>query len=193
MTPEPVPRREIGRRTRRRDDMRDELLALMGNFLESGGDFSDLTVEQLTREAGISRTQFYVYFEDKGDLLHSLYLRTVADSVGTIDEWWNDSDIDRARLRRVIGRFVRERARHIMVVRAVNDSVASDAVARRAIESVRQRMSDRFTSVIEAGQQSGAVDSSLDAPGTASLLEGLLVRGVEQLVDRKSTRLNSSH
>jgi len=162
--------------------MRDELLALMGNFLESGGDFSDLTVEQLTREAGISRTQFYVYFEDKGDLLHSLYLRTVADSVGTIDEWWNDSDIDRARLRRVIGRFVRERARHIMVVRAVNDSVASDAVARRAIESVRQRMSDRFTSVIEAGQQSGAVDSSLDAPGTASLLEGLLVRGVEQLV-----------
>ena len=183
MTAKQVTRRENGRRGARREDMRDALLDPARAARDRRG-VSDITVERLAREAGISRTQFYMYFEDKGDLLHSLYLRIVSDSLSTIDEWWNEDGvaIDRDHLRRVVGRFVRVRARDIVVVRAISDSAATDPVARRAIDAIEARLIRRFATVIEAGRSTGAIDSEIDPTPTAEWFFWLLERAIAELV-----------
>ncbi|HEY1973845.1 MAG TPA: helix-turn-helix domain-containing protein, partial [Pseudonocardia sp.] len=35
--------------------------------------FADLSIDQLTRQAGISRSKFYVYFQDKDDLVQAWF------------------------------------------------------------------------------------------------------------------------
>ena len=58
--PEAQANREHGRR-QRREQMERRLL-----------DATELSVDRLSSEAGISRASFYIYFEDKGHLLRRL-------------------------------------------------------------------------------------------------------------------------
>lgn len=40
--------------------------------MSAGTSFTELSVDRLTTEAGMSRASFYIYFEDKGHLLRQL-------------------------------------------------------------------------------------------------------------------------
>jgi len=51
--------------------MRRRLLEVVQQLLDEGESFTEMSVERLVSEAGISRSTFYVYFEDKGDLLRT--------------------------------------------------------------------------------------------------------------------------
>src|SRR4051794_34010288 len=64
-----VTRKSQSSRAERRDNIRRRLLAVLENLLDKGENFTEVSVERLVSEAGISRSTFYVYFEDKGDLL----------------------------------------------------------------------------------------------------------------------------
>ena len=50
--------------------------------------YTALSVERLVREAGISRATFYVYFEDKGDLLRALAEDFIERILGRGVDWW---------------------------------------------------------------------------------------------------------
>ena len=55
-------------RRRRHERTRQELIQAALDQAVAGS-FKDLTVEGVTREAGVSRSAFYVYFGDKEELL----------------------------------------------------------------------------------------------------------------------------
>jgi AcrR family transcriptional regulator len=60
-------------RARRRDQVRARILEIVERRLREGEAFSEISVGRIVAEAGISRTTFYVYFEDKTDLLRRWY------------------------------------------------------------------------------------------------------------------------
>jgi AcrR family transcriptional regulator len=72
-----VPRlgRKPGPRAARRAATTEQILAATDELLAEGEGFAGLSVEQITERAGISRTAFYDYFDDKRELLTKLIAR----------------------------------------------------------------------------------------------------------------------
>jgi TetR/AcrR family transcriptional regulator, ethionamide resistance regulator len=179
-----IARRPQGRRSRRRDETRDELLVVMQRLLESGVSYSQISVERLATEAGMSRTRFYMYFEDMADLLYSAYVRVIAEGKKIVANWWeDDGPIERDRMRRILGELIRYRAEHLMVSKAVRACVATDAIARSSVDEVKWQSVEELQAAIEAGQRSGAIDAELEAPVIAGWLGWMLERAVDQLVE----------
>ena len=52
--------------------MERRLLDATERLMRDGASFTELSVDRLSTEAGISRASFYIYFEDKGQLLRRL-------------------------------------------------------------------------------------------------------------------------
>lgn len=155
----------------------------MQAMLESGETFSQISVERLTAETGMSRTRFYMYYEDLGDLLCSAYARVLSQGKEIVAKWWDDDGyIERDRMRRILGEVVRYRAKHIMVARAVHACVVTDAHARSFVEALKAQIVDELQTAIAAAQANGSVDGALDPEAIAGWLGCLLERGVDQLI-----------
>jgi AcrR family transcriptional regulator len=65
----PVLGRKANLREERRAATERQIAAATRELLDEGEPFADLSVEQITARAGISRTAFYAYFRDKRELL----------------------------------------------------------------------------------------------------------------------------
>jgi TetR/AcrR family transcriptional regulator, ethionamide resistance regulator len=190
-TPSSIDRRDHGRRRAKRDETRSDLLHAMQTLLESGETFTQISVARLAAETGMSRTRFYMYFEDLGDLLCSAYAEIVDDGKEIAAKWWDDDGyIERDRMRRILGELVRYRAKHIMVARAVHACVVTDAHARRFVDALKWQTINELQAAIIAAQHTGSVDAALDPAATAGWLGWLLERGVDQLIhDSRSVQL----
>ncbi|OBH11138.1 hypothetical protein A5695_20235 [Mycobacterium sp. E1747] len=180
-------RREYGRRSSRRNATRNELLLAMQALLDSGESFNQISVERLTTKAGMSRTRFYMYFEDLGDLLYSVYSNHVAHGKELLSSWWhNNGAIERDEMRRALGELVRYRARNIRFSRAMHACAVTDPNARRSVDALRRQSIEELHNVIAAAQTRGSVDPTLDALAVSGWLGWLLERGVDQLVQDAS-------
>src|SRR5215213_1715600 len=84
-----VTRKSQSSRAERRDEIRRRLLAVVENLLDKGENFTEVSVERLVSEAGISRSTFYVYFEDKGDLLLGWFNDITAELANAAGAWWS--------------------------------------------------------------------------------------------------------
>ena len=83
-----VTRRSHADRASRQAAMRAKMLAAVETLLEEGETFTELSVERIVAEANISRSTFYVYFEDKGHLLRALTEDLLELMVAAGREWW---------------------------------------------------------------------------------------------------------
>src|ERR1700758_5154057 len=96
-----------GRRSSRPsgDDREAAILATAERLLEQQG-FSDISVDDLARGAGISRPTFYFYFASKDAVLLTLLDRVVQQVESTIDELRDSFPADPAQgWRLAIGTF----------------------------------------------------------------------------------------
>src|SRR5260221_11853011 len=65
-----------------------QMLEVVEEMLRDGERYGEISVGRLIRGAGISRSTFYVYFEDKGALLLSLAEGVVQELIGAAEAWW---------------------------------------------------------------------------------------------------------
>jgi AcrR family transcriptional regulator len=171
----------------RREEIRDALLSIMESMLESGETFTAISVERLAAEAGMSRTRFYMYFEDKGDLLYAWHLKLAAEAQAILGEWWErDGPIERDELHAVLRQVVALCRRHRTLITAIQDAAAVDARARAVVDGIVAEHIAHLQTVIERGQRGGWIDGELDAAGVAGWLGWLLERGIPQLVGNGS-------
>src|SRR3954469_4925475 len=83
-----VTRRRSASRESRRDELRVRLLEVVERLLAEGEGFTEISVERLVAEAGMARSTFYVYFEDKGDLLRAWFAEITDELRGAASTWW---------------------------------------------------------------------------------------------------------
>src|SRR5262245_6679362 len=76
-------------RPERRTVLGRHFIATIEPRLEAGEAFGDLSVERLAKTASISRSTFYVYFEDKGDLLGVMAENLISDMFDAAQAWWS--------------------------------------------------------------------------------------------------------
>ncbi|BAX93579.1 TetR/AcrR family transcriptional regulator [Mycobacterium shigaense] len=180
VTRKPLAKRENARQ-QRREQMERRLLDATERLMRDGASFTELSVDRLSTEAGISRASFYIYFEDKGHLLRRLAGQVFADLADSADRWWKvagrrDPDDVRAAMTSLVANY----RRHQPVLVALNEMAAYDPVVGATYRNLLTAITGRLTRVIEDGQADGSVRAELAAATTASALTWMVERTCQQ-------------
>jgi AcrR family transcriptional regulator len=178
-----VTRKSQSSRSERRDEARRRLLGVVEKLLEDGESFTEISVERLVSEAGMSRSTFYVYFEDKGDLLRAWFAEITAELSDAASGWLTlGADATRDDLRAALERVVKTYHPHTTLMAATYDAAAYDSSVRELVEGMMDGNVAGLRKHIKTGQAGGFVDPSLPAAQTAAWLTWMAERGLHQLV-----------
>jgi len=161
--------------------MERRLLDATERLMRDGASFTELSVDRLSTEAGISRASFYIYFEDKGHLLRRMAGQVFADLADSADRWWRvagrrDPDDVRAAMDDILATY----RRHQPVLVALNEMAAYDPLVGATYRNLLTAITGRATRVIENGQADGAIRRELAAATTASALTWMVERTCQQ-------------
>lgn len=191
-----VTRKTQSDRAARRDAVRRRLQDAVERLLADSS-FMELSVERIVGEAEISRSTFYVYYEDKGDLLHALTQGVVRDGIRASGTWFGRPAAGgKDELRDALKRLFDHYRAHSHLVAAVVEASTYDQRLREGYES---EVGDAVRSVAEhlrAGQEQGTVRADLAPDPVASWVVWMMERGLHQLVSgakgKEVTRLLDS-
>jgi TetR/AcrR family transcriptional regulator, ethionamide resistance regulator len=168
-------------RQQRREQMERQLLDATERLMRDGTSFTELSVDRLSTEAGISRASFYIYFEDKGHLLRRLAGQVFADLAESADRWWSVAwRRDPEDVRTAMASLVASYRRHQPVLVALNEMAAYDPVVGATYGNLLTAITGRMTRVIEEGQADGSIRPQLAAATTASALTWMVERACQQ-------------
>lgn len=178
----PGPRGARADRAHRRAAIGDRLLVAAERMLADGEPYAAISVERMSRQAQLTRTTFYVYFEDKADLLHT-WLDTIdAEIEAAAAGWWElDAGVDRAALRDALGRILSTYRSHAHLMTAVYEAALFDRALDIGLREVVRRTADGLAGHIRRGQDGGWIDPSLPPEETASWLAWMIQRGQQRL------------
>jgi AcrR family transcriptional regulator len=182
-----VTRKSHSGRAARRDEMRNRLLEVVERLLEQGESYTELSVERLVSEAGMSRSTFYVYFEDKGDLLAAWFGEITQEIEDAARDWQAlDAGLTREDLRAALSRIVKSYKPHTTLMAAVYDAAAYDPGVRELVDGMMNWNVAGLRNHIKAGQKTGFIDPDLLPQQTAAWLQWMAERGLHQLVRNAS-------
>ena len=178
-----VTRKSPSGRDARRDELRGRLLGVVERLLGEGDTFTEISVERMVAEAGIARSTFYVYFEDKGDLLEAWFGEITAELRTAAAEWWRLGPTPAyPELRAALAAIVSTYRPHTTLMAAMYDTAAYDAGVRDLVTAMMDENVAGLRKHIRTGQRDGFVDPSLPAGETAQWLTWMAERGLHQLV-----------
>jgi TetR/AcrR family transcriptional regulator, ethionamide resistance regulator len=183
-----VTRKPQASRQERRERIEGQLLEATDRLMAEGASFTELSVDRLATEAGISRASFYIYFEDKGDLLRRLATRVFADLADAAERWWGVSERrDPADVLAAMTGIVASYRRHQPLLIALNEMAAYDPLVGATYTEILTGIAARMTVVIEQGQRDGAIRPTLSAATTASTLTWMVERACQQNLPSRPT------
>jgi AcrR family transcriptional regulator len=176
-----VTRKSQGNRQERREQLERRLLDATERLMRDGASFTELSVDRLSSEAGMSRANFYIYFEDKGHLLRRLADQVFSDLADGAERWWgmawrHDPDDVRAGMAAIIASY----RRHQPVLVALNEMAAYDSLVGATYRNLLTAITARLTRVIEDGQADGSIRDELPAATAASALTWMVERVCQQ-------------
>ena len=178
-----VTRNAQPRRADRRASLERQLLTATERLMQDEGlAFTELSVDRLATEAGISRATFYVYFEDEGQLLRLLARQVMDEISGAARRWWQianrrDPDDLRAAIRSIVQTY----RKHSVLMAAVVETASYDAAVAAEFDALIGEIRESTREVIESGQESGAV-RPLPTNHVASALTWMVERVCHQVV-----------
>jgi len=157
-------------RRRKREQAREQVLRGALRLSEERP-FHDVTVEEIAKAAGISRSAFYTHFSDKHDLLLAA-LREVAGELGRESEgWWEGEGPPADRVRQAISGVVSIYAEHASLLRVATEVSTYDDEVRAFWVSVIDRFISEAADHIRSEQREGLIPDLLEPRPTA---EGLV-------------------
>lgn len=176
-----VTRKPQAKREARREQIERQLLDATDRLMSDGTSFTELSVDRLATEAGISRASFYIYFEDKGQLLRRLARQVFGDLAEAAEQWWTVSGRrDPADVHAAMAGIIASYRRHQPVLIALNEMAAYDPLVGETYRDLLTAISAQLTRVIEDGQADGAIRPQLPAASTASTLTWMVERTCQQ-------------
>ena len=158
-------------RRRRHERTRQELISAA---LEQAvaGSFKDLTVEGVTRAAGVSRSAFYVYFGDKEELLLGALEDLMTDHRERLGSCWDDTDDPRRALEKGLYGIARTYAENADLLGLAFETATYDEEVRELWMALLETVIETTAERIRSLQRGGAVPAGLDPE---ALAEGLVL------------------
>jgi AcrR family transcriptional regulator len=161
-------------RRRRHERTRQELISAALDQAVAGS-FKDLTVEGVTRAAGVSRSAFYVYFGDKEELLLGALEDLIADHRERLGNCWGESDDARRSLEKGIYGVARTYADNSDLLGLAFETATYDEEVRELwmalLETVTETIADRIRSLQSGGRIAADLDPDAIAEGLVLMSE----------------------
>ena len=159
------------------------MLETIERLLREGDTFTELSVERIVTEVGISRSTFYVYFEDKGHLLRELTDEVMEQMLSASRAWWarlpeaNYPDLERG-----IDELIVTYRAHSILMAAIVDTSTYDPSVRAELHKLIVGGQEELAEQIQRGQNAGKVRAELDPERTAGWLAWMVEHGLHELV-----------
>ena len=158
-------------------------VSVVEQLVENGVRYADLSVEAIITAGGISRSTFYVYFDDKGDLLVAMAQDVIGDLLADGASWWElPVDATREDLRKALRVPIDTYRKHQIILGTIAETAAYDPRAQEQQQNLINQVVAALTSYIGDAQRAGVADAHLDAARTAQWLIWMIERGLYQLV-----------
>ncbi len=183
--------RRTGERGRdRRTVMEENLQQAMERLLEKGNSFTQVSVEQLAAEAGISRATFYLHFRDKGELVARLMARVTTEIVEAAS-LVSPETVTQAELRKTVKAVVTIYRRHYAVMAAIVETAAYDDQVDALFRDMMDRLVDVNRRALARLKQAELLPTELP-PQVADVITWAFERSCHQLVHgRKPAQVNA--
>lgn len=158
-------------RRRRHERTRQELISAA---LEQAvaGSFKDLTVEGVTRAAGVSRSAFYVYFGDKEELLLGALEDLIGDQRERLGSCWAEADDPRRALEKGLYGVARTYAENSDLLGLAFETATYDEEVRELWMALLETVTETTAERIRSLQRQREIPAGLDPE---ALAEGLVL------------------
>jgi AcrR family transcriptional regulator len=104
--------------------------------------FKDVTVDELARRAGLSRTAFYFYYPDKNEVLKEAANAAAGEVYAEADRWWHGEGPPVKLVREALEGIAAVYCQHADMLRAAVEATTYDAEFRAFYESLIRRFVD---------------------------------------------------
>jgi TetR/AcrR family transcriptional regulator, ethionamide resistance regulator len=180
--------RSLRDRPSRREALEARLLAVLERRLEQGQSLASITVDSLVTEAGVSRANFYIHFQDKVDLLEGWLLETRRILFEVSNSWYatDASQLSQQRLHELLREIFDVYRARMTLMRAMYETILHDPTVREEFAEAFELHFAALTEHIRAGQRDGAICPELDPRATAEWLICLIER-VPMQIDRDAS------
>jgi AcrR family transcriptional regulator len=153
----------------RRQRARQRVIA-SGLKLAEKGSFRDVTVEEISRSAGVSRPAFYTHFADKEELLLAAVGEVSEQLYEMADRWWHGIGPPAERVRRAIEGVVSVYAGEARLLRIAAEVATYDDAVRALWLDIAERFIDATADHVRSEQDVGLIPRTLDPRATAEVL-----------------------
>jgi len=112
---------KLGKRAAHREDVEHRIVEALRSLIDGGMLWRDVTIAEITNEAQITRTVFYIYFKDKSSVLLRLGAE-VKEALHEITHDWDTSTMGPDVIRRDLQRYTEVQRKHADLTRALRDA-----------------------------------------------------------------------
>jgi TetR/AcrR family transcriptional regulator, ethionamide resistance regulator len=175
-------------RTKRDTKKRDAILEAIKSLLLEGKTFSEISVGEITRTAGTSRSTFYLHFKDKVDVIKDL----IEDLVGELIDVAELANDDLARtnkdtLRMALVGLAQVYRKHVAFFSAISEVAGNNPeINERYRAMIEQAAFVRQKRVVQE-QKEGKISGSLP-PYVPLALTWMVERSISQNITTKSSK-----
>jgi TetR/AcrR family transcriptional regulator, ethionamide resistance regulator len=125
-------------RRRSRDEVQAAVRAALVELLGERP-FKDVTVDGLSRRAGLSRTAFYFYYPDKNEVLKEAAEEAAAEVYAEADRWWHGEGPPEQLVKEALSGIAAVYCEHADMLRAAVEATTYDREFRLFYESLIRR------------------------------------------------------
>jgi TetR/AcrR family transcriptional regulator, ethionamide resistance regulator len=130
-------RQQVSRR-RTREEVQQAVRTALAEMLAERP-FKDVTVDELARRGGLSRTAFYFYYPDKNEVLKEAADAAAAEVYAEADRWWHGQGPPEQLVREALEGITAVYGDHADILRAAVEATTYDAEFRAFYESLIRR------------------------------------------------------
>ena len=169
------------RQPQRSDQRRTAILAALDEHLKQTG-FDALNIAEVAREAGVGRSAFYFYFENKAAAVAALLEPMHEALMAANTVLANTAEPPRSRVRDTLEAVARTAEEHRYLFEAMWEARGANSAVRDMWDAARESFVPTVAAVIAADRAAGRAPDGADAAVLASLLMELNDRLVERII-----------
>jgi AcrR family transcriptional regulator len=163
------------------DQRRSALLQSLDEHLQESS-FDSINIADISRRAGVTRSAFYFYFENKAAAVAAL-MEELYDEIATVSRDLTSTDTTpEARITSMVSGLFEATRRHEHLFAAMLEARATSQAVREMWETDLQSFVEPVAEMIRAERRSGRAPDGPDPVGLATTLLELNDRALERLV-----------
>lgn len=164
----------------RSDHRREAILDALDRWLQESN-LDAINIAEISKQAGVTRSAFYFYFENKGAAVAALMERILEATFAVNDAFTTASDAPRTRIHAMLEGLFATCEGHRHLFKAMLEARGSNASVRDIWDDARESFVESVAAMIRADRSAGLAPAGTDAEVLASVLLEFNDRLLERL------------